>query len=243
MNTPFRARRRKPVFFSLAALVKRSDQNLTPTDSWPHEEAHMSADRPAAGLRMAMVCLSNLNRSMEAHSLFNKNGYKPRSFGTGAKVKLPGESVNTPNVYDFGTPYETILKDLRKKNERRYEKNGMLRMVDRDSKIKDAPERWHDEQTAQFDLVVTFDRIVFEAVVDEVTHRPRREGVGIAPVHVVNVETKDTHEEAANGALAALDLVERINAHYDEWQDQIQTLLDEVEQKSGLSLLHACLYY
>jgi hypothetical protein len=38
-------------------------------------------------------------------------------------------------------------------------------------------------------------------------------------------------------------LASQINARYDEWQDEIQSLLDEVEQKSGLSLLHAVLYY
>jgi RNA polymerase II subunit A C-terminal domain phosphatase SSU72 len=190
------------------------------------------SDRPAANLRVALVCLSNLNRSMEAHHLFLKNKYQPRSFGTGQKVKLPGESVNTPNVYaaphksvhpffsllnsmttfftnryDFGTPYENIYQDLYKKNKHRYEKNGMLRMVDRDSKIKEAPERWHDEAST-FELVISFDRMVFDAIIDDVTHR-KRDRVGV--LHVVNVETKDTHEEAANGAMAALDLMDRVH--------------------------------
>ena len=35
----------------------------------------------------------------------------------------------------------------------------------------------------------------------------------------------------------------QINSRFDDWQDEIQTLLDEVEQKSGLSLLHTTLYY
>lgn len=48
---------------------------------------------------VALVCLSNLNRSMEAHNLFIKNGIpNVSSFGTGTKVRLPGESVQAPNV-------------------------------------------------------------------------------------------------------------------------------------------------
>jgi len=44
----------------------------------------------------------------------------------------------------------------------------------------------------------------------DIVHRSRSEGVPLAPVHIVNVETRDTHEEAANGALAALDLMDRV---------------------------------
>jgi hypothetical protein len=58
-------------------------------------------------------------------------------------------------------------------------------------------------------LIATFLYILLDALSD-ITHRPRREGDGLSPVHVVNVETKDTHEEATNGALAALDLMERV---------------------------------
>ena len=42
----------------------------------------------------------------------------------------------------------------------------MLRMIERDAKVKTAPERWQDEQSVAFQLVVTFDRRVFESVVD-----------------------------------------------------------------------------
>ena len=62
-----------------------------------------------------------MNRSMEAHRLLMNKGIAARSFGVGQKVKLPGESINDPNVYDFGlVSYDDIYKDLTKKNQSRW---------------------------------------------------------------------------------------------------------------------------
>lgn len=49
---------------------------------------------------------------MEAHARLKKKGFNVRSFGTGDKIKLPGPSLNQPNVYEFGTSYEEIHSDL-----------------------------------------------------------------------------------------------------------------------------------
>ena len=79
----------------------------------------VSDDRPPR-VRIAMLCISNLNRSMEAHSMCLKAGYKVWSFGTGTRVKLPGESIDEPNVYQFGAiTYDEIYEDLKKKNHAR----------------------------------------------------------------------------------------------------------------------------
>lgn len=67
-------------------------------------------------MRFAMVCSSNMNRSMEAHSLLGRAGLDVASYGTGTHVKLPGPSLHEPNVYDFGTPYNVIYDDLRRKD-------------------------------------------------------------------------------------------------------------------------------
>lgn len=71
-------------------------------------------------IEVAVVCASNQNRSMAAHHLLQKNGFNVNSFGTGSHVKLPGKSLYTPNVYDFGTAYEEMLKDLVQKDEKLY---------------------------------------------------------------------------------------------------------------------------
>ena len=71
-------------------------------------------------LRYAMVCSSNQNRSMEAHSLLKRQGFDVSSYGTGAHVKLPGPSIREPNVYEFGTPYKQMFEELRRKDPELY---------------------------------------------------------------------------------------------------------------------------
>ena len=60
-------------------------------------------------LNVAVVCSSNMNRSMEGHSVLVKKNFKTKSFGTGDRIKIPGRSLKEPNVYPFGKICEKIL--------------------------------------------------------------------------------------------------------------------------------------
>nr|XP_023887740.1 RNA polymerase II subunit A C-terminal domain phosphatase SSU72-like [Quercus suber] len=117
--------------------------------------------------RYAMVCSSNQNRSMEAHSLLKKQGFEVSSYGTGAHVKLPGPSLREPNVYDFGTPYKHMFEDLRRKDPELYKRNGILPMLKRNSSVKLAPQRWQENAAdGSFDVVFAFEEKVFDMVVE-----------------------------------------------------------------------------
>ena len=70
-------------------------------------------------MRVALVCQSNVNRSMAAHDLLQRNGMEAESYGVGHRVKIPGETIHQPNVYEFGTPYDSIFNDLMVKNKQR----------------------------------------------------------------------------------------------------------------------------
>lgn len=69
------------------------------------------------GKKVALVCASNQNRSMEAHALLLKKGYRNIfSYGTSSTSKLPGPSIDRPNIYPFATPYRQIYEELKAQN-------------------------------------------------------------------------------------------------------------------------------
>ncbi|KAI7697587.1 hypothetical protein SSS_02105 [Sarcoptes scabiei] len=118
-------------------------------------------------LRIAVVCSSNQNRSMEAHAVLSKKGFNVRSFGSGNQVKLPGPSQDKPNVYEFGTPYDTMYNDLLIKDKNLYTQNGILHMLDRNRRIKAFPERFQN-CFDKFDVIFTCEERVYDQVVEEI---------------------------------------------------------------------------
>lgn len=71
-------------------------------------------------LKIAVICSSNMNRSMEAHAFLAKKGFDVKSYGTGDKVKIPGSAADKPNIYEFGTSYDEIYHDLLQKDKALY---------------------------------------------------------------------------------------------------------------------------
>ncbi|KAF0895835.1 hypothetical protein E2562_016567 [Oryza meyeriana var. granulata] len=190
--------------------------------------------------RYAMVCSSNMNRSMEAHSLLGRAGLDVASYGTGAHVKLPGPSLHEPNVYDFGTPYNAIYDDLRRKDPDLYKRNGLLPMLKRNSTVKAAPQCWQDNAgDGPFDVVLTFEEKVFDSVLEDLNSREQRL---INTVLIINMDVKDNHEEAGVGAKLALDLCQRLEA-VDAWEDTIDNTIAAFEKQHKRKVMYSISFY
>lgn len=175
-------------------------------------------------MRICTVCASNNNRSMESHKQLRDAGYDVSSFGTGSSVKLPGPSIDRPNVYEFGTPYETIYQDLMSQDYRKmYEANGLISMLDRNRQVKHAPEKWHNNAASgKFDLVITCEERCFDSVLEDLMNRMNNKSEEAEEndikkvVHVINIDIKDDNENAKIGGKGIVELVSLIHEYREE---------------------------
>lgn len=189
-------------------------------------------------MKIAVVCSSNQNRSMEAHSFLSKRGYRVRSFGTGNQVKLPGPSLDKPNIYDFHTTYDEMYKDLLRKDPELYTQNGILHMLDRNRRIKPKPERFQACKE-KFDVIITCEERVYDQLLEDMESREKDD---MSPVHIINIDIQDNHEEATIGAFMICDLVSMLNESEDLDND-IDEILQEFEPRVQRTILHTVNFY
>jgi len=164
---------------------------------------------------------------MEAHLRLSLAHHPVISFGTGSLIRLPGPTMTQPNVYPFNvTSYDKMYADLEAADAKLYRANGVLNMLARNRAVKFGPERWQDWAVGKprlrneadrgsagteggvVDVVVTCEERCWDAVVDNLLERGSPLN---RPVHVINVDIKDNHEEALVGGRAILDLAGRLD--------------------------------
>jgi len=63
-----------------------------------------------------------------------------------------------------------------------------------------------------------------------------------APVHVINIEIQDNHEEATIGAFLICELLAMLSSS-DDLDNDIDELLQDFEAKCQRSVLHCVLFY
>ncbi|KAH3661961.1 hypothetical protein OGAPHI_006140 [Ogataea philodendri] len=207
---------------------------------------------------------------MEAHKVLKDAGYKVRSYGTGTSVRLPGPTIDQPNVFDFGTPYTSILDKLNTQDLRIHKANGVLDMTKRNIAIKKAPERWpyfnqppqrlpasaypEFENELDFQVVITCEERCFDSVVEDYLGRnyfdPSQTQI---PVHCFNVEIRDEHRSALSGAQAILDLANLLSTAYQQslldfsstpFDDKVLDIITEwQEHHPTLPILYSICYH
>lgn len=113
-------------------------------------------------------------------------------------------------------------------------------MLDRNRRIKNSPERFQ-QCTEQFDVIITCEERVYDQVIDFLESRSNQQNV---PVHIINVEIPDNHEEAVAGAFIIADLVSMLSqaSDLDNEIDDIMNLI-ESHQDSSHSFMHSIAFY
>ncbi|XP_055403634.1 RNA polymerase II subunit A C-terminal domain phosphatase SSU72 like protein 3-like isoform X1 [Bubalus kerabau] len=179
---------------------------------------------PSSPLRVAVVCMSNVNRSMEAHHILSKNGFHVRSFGARSHVRLPGGAHKPPVRYNFSTPYKKMHSDLSSKDQKLYKRNGVLHILKRNERIKPGPERFQ-ECPDPFDIIFTCGQRAYNRVVADLCARDQETW---QPVLVVNVDIDDTLEAASLGAsiICTPHPVKEVEEERIAWHGEHGTLVD-----------------
>eukprot|EP00834_Sanchytrium_tribonematis_P006562 NODE_494_length_6830_cov_0.941613.p5 type:complete len:196 gc:universal NODE_494_length_6830_cov_0.941613:3196-2609(-) len=191
-------------------------------------------------LKFSVVCASNFNRSMEGHCVMLDAKLDVKSYGTGNSCKLPGKKQNSPNIYPFGkSTYQEIYEDLESQDMDFYTNNGLIKMVDRNRKIKEKPEKWQTESKShKFDVVICCEERVFDAVVEDLATR----SYSTYPVHVINVDIKDNAEQAKLGGEIIKDLAVRFENATDI-HDQGPKIMNEMIDKYKKTKFMYCIGY
>jgi RNA polymerase II subunit A C-terminal domain phosphatase SSU72 len=175
-------------------------------------------------LTFACVCASNVNRSMAAHQILQKNNFAVASYGTNSHIALaapPGKANN----YDFGATYSEILADIENQGTSFYLEHGIIEMIQRDQSIKEKPERFSStfDDKRYFDVVFTYDKGVMTNVLRDFHANGN---VSFHLSHVVNIETIDDTQKAKASALTTLKLAREL-ALLPNLTEGIEALINE----------------
>ena len=179
---------------------------------------------------------------MAAHKKLKDHGYNDVcSYGTGNRVNLPGPTPYQPNVFEFGqTPYKTMYDQLKASDEALYLRNGVLQMLERNYRVKSVPERWQDDKMRRFDVAITYEERVYDALVDDMESRGAS---NYHALHVVGLDVRDNHKEAEKGANDSLMLVEMMRDAGEDWEDKLDGILEVFQKKTGREITHTICFY
>lgn len=133
-------------------------------------------------------------------------------------------------------------------------------MLDRNRRIKKKPEKFQ-HCADRFELIITAEERVYDQVID---YMESRDPVHNQPVHVVNIDIQDNHEEATMGAFLICDMVSEVQrtvffclvatsdhiSHYapqmassSDLDNDIDELLHDFEAKTQRPVLHSVQFY
>ena len=120
-------------------------------------------------------------------------------------------------------------------------KHKKFTMLERNIKVKKAPQRWQDMDWAsadaevQPDVALCFEERVFETLVEDMASRQQST---MRPLLVVNLDVIDSHEEAASAAPLALKLCGMLDARGEDWEESVDDVVDAFTRSTGRRLLY-----
>ena len=126
-----------------------------------------------------------------------------------------------------------MCQDLLLKDQVCYSSSGVFHILGRNEIIKPCPELFQ-ECTDPFDVIFTCAERVYKMVVKDLCDREQKPW---QPVHVINLDIKDTLKAASLGASITCELCQGLQ-QADDMQSNLAELLPAAKQKTGRSFLH-----
>lgn len=83
-------------------------------------------------------------------------------------------------------------------------------MLDRNRRIKKGPEKFQLCKE-KFDIIITAEERVYDQVIEFMESNPP---VDNQPVHIINIDIQDNHEEATMGAFLICDMVSMVKSNF-----------------------------
>ncbi|KAG9393806.1 RNA polymerase II subunit A [Carpediemonas membranifera] len=208
--------------------------------------------------RTALVCASNVNRSIEAHRFFLEQGYPAEligSYGAADAIRLPSPT-GFPLTAQFSpsglarspgskTTYQRLIDECMRRGADFYTREGIIAMLERDMTVKDCPESFQQtfrgRHVALPSLVITFDRIVYSELAQFIAMELQRGDVD--ELLLVNIATVDSIAGASLGAIVAFDIATKLGAyHPNQWPSVADGVLAGVGLAYEQSLTHSLFY-
>ena len=125
-------------------------------------------------------------------------------------------------------------------------------MLDRNRRIKSCPERFQSCYE-QFDVIFTVEERVYDQVVEGKlmiillikiiesielnSELSMRTPIDNTPVHIINIDVQDNHEEATIGAFLLYEMAQ-LMSQSEDLDNDIDELLQEFETKAERPILH-----
>merc|ERR1712224_926752 len=113
--------------------------------------------------------------------------------------------------------------------------NGLLELCNRNQCIKKAPQKWQNEIIEEFDIAITFEKYVFDKVVDFMDSRV---GLQIKPLIVININVQDSAEEAFAMGNQIINLCESLQNCATELEENIDSVLEAFENETERTSLY-----
>lgn len=111
-------------------------------------------------------------------------------------------------------------------------------MLDRNRRLKLAPERFQNCQE-QFEVLITCEERVFDSVCEFFDSKGSTANI---PVHIINIDITDNHDEAVKGAFIISDLVTQL-AKSSDLDNEIDDIIAMVEEHTDKNFLHCIMFY